>query len=204
MADEADFEHIIVHTFNPEDEIWHYISRLSGYNYVRGILEDRVKGDFYGLDITQLNKTKNAYMEKLREQKEEIETGQHNVANSNTKLEDENSLGIEIHEPLSDTQDIKNNANEIVHTIKQAIELYRASQTVSLYAKPILLYYSYTRLARVLYLSTYKQDRHESRTHGLEMRGNDVRCLRSGAFSRFLDSYSSEPSIYLDNYTFNW
>jgi hypothetical protein len=36
------------------------------------------------------------------------------------------------------------------------------------------------------------------------MRDSDIICLRSGAFSRFHDSYSSKPFIYLDNYTFKW
>jgi hypothetical protein len=49
---------IIVHTYHPEDEIWHYISKLSGYDYVCCLLKDRVKNDFFGLDIDQLNLTK--------------------------------------------------------------------------------------------------------------------------------------------------
>jgi hypothetical protein len=41
-------ESVIVHTYHPENEIWHYISKLSGYNYVHDLLKDRVKGDFFG------------------------------------------------------------------------------------------------------------------------------------------------------------
>jgi hypothetical protein len=200
----------IVHTYHAEDEIWHYISKLSGNNYVCNLLKDRVKNNFFGLDIDQLNKTKKEYIKKskieLRKQKEE-KIDQPKVTNNNDneqQEEEEGNIDIEIHEPLSYSQDIDSNANEIVHTVKQAIEIYTASQTSSLYAKPILLYYSYARLARVLYLSTYKKSASESKTHGLELQGNDIRCLRSGAFSRFHDSYSSKPSIYLDNYTFKW
>ena len=209
MTNQEDFKTntFTPNTYHPENEIWHYISKLSGYNYVHDLLKVRVKGDFFGLDIDGLSKIKQEYKEKLRrelkEQKEE--TSQPKVTNINNKQqeEEENNTDIEIHEPLSDNKDIESNAKEIVHTIKQAIEIYRVSQIVS-YAKPILLYYSYARLARVLYLSTYKKDESEGKTHGLEMRDSDIICLRSGAFSRFHDSYSSKPFIYLDNYTFKW
>jgi hypothetical protein len=218
MEDQEDFsttntfspkDSIIVHTYHPEGEIWHYISKLSGYNYVFNLLKDRVKNDFFGLDIDLLTKTKKDYIEKirrdLRKQKEEEKTDRPKVNKDNDKqLEEEDNIDVEIHEPLCRSEEIDKNAREIIHTIKQAIEIYRASQTVSLYAKPILLYYSYARLARVLYLSTYKKDESEGKTHGLEMRDADIICLRSGAFSRFHDSYSSKPSIYLDNYAFKW
>ena len=46
----------IVHTFHPEDEIWHCISKLSGLDYVRDLLNDRIKNNFFGLDINQLVK----------------------------------------------------------------------------------------------------------------------------------------------------
>jgi hypothetical protein len=201
-------EPVIVHTYHPEDEIWHYISKLSGYNYVYNLLRDRVKNGFFGFDIDQLTKTKKEYIEKLKMESKRLKEekiGQPKVTNYNDQQEEkEDSIDIEIHEPLSSSQDLESNAKEIVHTVKQAIEIYKASQTVSLYAKPILLYYSYARLARVLYLSTYKKDESEGKTHELEMRDSDIICLRSGAFSRFHDSYSSKPSIYLDNYTFKW
>ena len=190
-------EPIIIHTFHPEDEIWHYISKLSGVDYVRELLKDRIRNYFFGLNIDQLIRTKEDFKEKFRANTNEPEE------NCDGKKEEEVAI-VEIHQPLSDAQDILNNAAEIVHTTKQAIEIYRASRTVSLYAKPILLYYSYTRLARVLYLSTYKQNKPLSATHGLKMKNNNVVCLRSGAFSRFHDSYSSKPSIYLDQYTFSW
>jgi hypothetical protein len=191
-------EPVIIHTFHPEDEIWHYISKLAVLDYVRELLKDRVKNNFFGLDIVQLIRTKEDYNEKLKAKTKEPKE------NSDDGRKEKEADIIEIHQPLSDAQDIHNNAVEIVHTTKQAIEIYRASQSVSLYAKPILLYYSYTRLARVLYLSTYKQNKSQSATHGLTMKNNDIICLRSGAFTRFHDSYSSRPSIYLDQYTFGW
>src|SRR5215212_4191162 len=99
---------------------------------------------------------------------------------------------------------IGNNAKEIVHMTRQAIELYKASQTVSLYAKPVLLYYSYTRLARVLFLATYEQNTTHKVAHGLKMVSNDVSCLKAGAFARFQDSVNPDPSIYLQGHVFGW
>jgi hypothetical protein len=41
---------IIIHTYHPEDEIWHYISKLTGYDYVHNLLKDRVNNGFFGLE----------------------------------------------------------------------------------------------------------------------------------------------------------
>lgn len=63
---------------------------------------------------------------------------------------------------------------------RQAIELYRASRIVSIYARPILLYYSYTKLARVLFLGTYKSEEAIG-NHGLSLQNNaSIICQRDG------------------------
>jgi hypothetical protein len=118
----------------------------------------------------------------------------------------QNRKYLEIYYFLPD-EEISVNTEEICVTIKQAIELFKASKSVSMYAKPIILYYCYTRLAKVLFLSNFstKYTREKgSRSHGLTMADDDVKCLNVGAFARFYDSYSADPSIYTDNARFDW
>src|SRR5688500_11621921 len=83
---------IIVHTYHPEDEIWHYMSKLSGYNYVHNLLKDRVKSGFFGLDIDQLTKTKKEHLDQLKMKSKGLKEGK------------EVSIDIEIHDPLSSSQ----------------------------------------------------------------------------------------------------
>jgi hypothetical protein len=40
--------------------------------------------------------------------------------------------GVEIYQPIEE-KDVTANAEEIVHTVRQAIEFYKASQSISLY-----------------------------------------------------------------------
>jgi len=169
-------EPIIIHTYHPEEEIWHYVTKLMSTNYIIDLINERIDTNFYGLNIAKLMKIKEKY--------------------------NDSKNSIEVYEPLSNDKNIKNNAREIGYTIRQAIELYKASQTVSLYAKPVLLYYSYTRLARALFLATYKKNTTHKEAHGLRMDSNDVRCLKAGAFARFQDSFDSNPSIYLEDHIF--
>ena len=96
---------IIIHTFHPEDEIWHYISKLSGVDYVRELLKDRIRNYFFGLNIDQLIRTKEDFKEKFRANTNEPEE------NCDGKKEEEVAI-VEIHQPLSDAQDILNNVQK--------------------------------------------------------------------------------------------
>ncbi|MGA9154506.1 MAG: hypothetical protein WBZ36_28305 [Candidatus Nitrosopolaris sp.] len=87
--------------------------------------------------------------------------------------------------------------------VRQAIELYKSSQLASIYARPIVLYYSYTKLARILFLSTYKLDEAKGK-HGLSFRDNNVMCQKHGTFTRFHDSFNGNPTIYLKGCIFKW
>lgn len=166
---------------NPEGEVWNYIEQLTNIEFTLDILKDRVKSDFYGF--------KN-YVERIDRKKI-----QHCCENAS------GLKGIEFHEIL-DLNNVQSNANEIVLLSKQAVELYRSSKQSSLYSKPITLYYSYAKLGRVLFLSTYKS-RQVVRHHGLELRNNAIVC-RSGAFARFHDSYNWDPEVYLTECIFKW
>jgi hypothetical protein len=101
---------------------------LSSYHYVLRLLKDRVKANFFGFGeyIDRLHRTRLIYCSENYMHK-----GQ-----------------IEIHEKLTEFDDLHRNATEIVSLTKQAIELYKSSKRASLYSRPIILYYSYAKLAR--------------------------------------------------------
>lgn len=128
----------VIPTDRPEAEAWNQIDQLTSLSYVHRMLNDRLASDLFGKlrqhIETQLNRRKQDFNQ--------------NINNPNELLD--------IHEILSPTSRNKNrNATEITLLARQAIEFYKASQLVTLYAKPVLLYYSYIRLARILFLSTY-------------------------------------------------
>lgn len=111
------------------EEVWRYIDRLTSHDYVCRLLRKRVEEHFFGLGkkIHKLNNDKLIY-------------------NADNPSNEEN--GVEIHQILSENKDIQQNAREITLLARQAIELYRSSQTASIYARPIILYYSYTKFQR--------------------------------------------------------
>ena len=145
------------------------------------LLKDRVKRNFYGFGD---------YIERIKRRKVL------HCCESASGLK-----GIEFHEIL-DFSNVKKNAMEIVSLTKQAIELYKSSKQTSLYSKPITLYYSYAKLGRVLFLSTYKS-KPAVLKHGLALENNAIIC-KSGAFARFHDSYNWNPEVYLNQCIFKW
>jgi hypothetical protein len=170
-------------TYNPEEEIWYYFSKLTRLQYVIQQLKQRVDNNFYGLDT-------NAIM--------------------NTKTTLKSKSCIDTYTPLSENSSLESNAEEISHTARQAIEIYRASQSVSMYAKPILLYYCYRRLAHILFLATYEsnfQKTKKSDSHGLtrdHTEKDNIICMPAGTFVRLQDSYYQDPQIYLEGASFKW
>ncbi|MGH9926414.1 MAG: YaaC family protein [Nitrososphaera sp.] len=175
---------LLINSSNPEEEVWHHIDLLSSHHYTLRLLEDRVKGNFFGFGeyIDRLHRTKLIYCSDNYMGKEQIE----------------------IYEKLTEHDDLHRNTTEIVSLTKQAIELYKSSKQASMYSRPITLYYSYAKLARILYLSTYKSKQAIGK-HGITLKDNQsIICLRTGAFARFHDSYNGNPSIYLMEHKFRW
>jgi hypothetical protein len=117
---------ILITTDRPEDETWNYINKLTSLSYVKNLLDTRIRTDFFGFGshIKYLNKSKERHNKKLGPDEKPTE----------------------IHEILT-SNDIMSNANEMTVLARQAIELYIASRVVSIYARPILLYYSYAKLS---------------------------------------------------------
>ena len=159
-------------TYHPEEEVWYYFSKLTHLKYVIQQLKHRVNNRFFGLNTNAIMSTKTKLMAKKY---------------------------IDTYTPLGDDTNLENNAEQITHTTRQAIEFYKASQTVSMYAKPILLYYCYRRLAHILFLATHESsyDKAErgSDTHGLKRDdlGNNIICKPAGIFARLQDSYYGNP-----------
>ncbi|MGC1132947.1 MAG: YaaC family protein [Nitrososphaeraceae archaeon] len=164
----------VIYTDNPEREAWHYISQLTSLDYVRHMIKNRIENDFHGLDSLSIGKLKAGVQ------------------------------GIQHCSLISKDKEVETNANEIILLIRQAIEFYKGSKFITPDVKPILLYYSFTRLARVLFLSTYSQDRSHKKMHGIKFEGDTLTCLPNGGFARFHDCYSADPSIYLNRSKFIW
>jgi hypothetical protein len=174
-------------TYNPEEAIWYYISKLTHLEYVIDQLKVRISKQFFGFPLEKISQNKESYMKKLSD----------------------NGYS-EIYTPITDDDlVIRSNAEAIIHTTKQAIEFYRASKVVSIYAKPILLYYCYMRLAKILFLATYRQEfkkAKKSKAHGLSMNSTagEITIQPAGFFPRFQDSFYPDPSIYLDSAVIGW
>lgn len=171
----------LISSSNPEEDVWNYIEQLTNIEFVLDLLKERVKRNFYGFGefIERIDKKKVLHC-----------------------CENASGLrGIEFHETL-DFGYVEMNAKEIVSLTKQAIELCRSSKQTSLYSKPITLYYSYAKLGRVLFLSTYKS-KQAVQKHGLALVNNAIIC-KSGAFARFHDSYNWDPEVYLAECIFKW
>ena len=177
----------IIHTYNPEDEIWHHVDKLTNSDYVHKLLNYRINKKFFNsgnknnfsINFSEINEIKKGYT-------------------------------VETYEPLSlkDPDVLQANISEIVTDAIQAVEVYRAAKNVTINSKPILLYYSFIMLARILFLATYKKNYNKMRrsdTHGLDfLNQTEVKCMQIGAFPRFHDSFSSHPEIYLNEFKFSW
>ena len=50
---------VIIHTYNPEEEIWHHIHKLTNIGYVKKLLRFRIENEFFkqtefGFDLLQI------------------------------------------------------------------------------------------------------------------------------------------------------
>ncbi|NOJ28584.1 MAG: hypothetical protein DA328_00255 [Nitrososphaeraceae archaeon] len=176
----------IINTYQREADIWNFIDRLTSFSYVYNLLNERIKENFFDIDISKTNKLKKEFM------------------NLN-KTEGKNDKNLpEIHERLT-SNNLVTNAEEIVLLAKQAIDFFNTSKIVSLITKPILLYNCYARLLKILFLSTFRKSQiSKGSASGLYMENNTVVCKITGSFARSLDCYFSDPRIYLHEYRFDW
>jgi hypothetical protein len=178
----------VISTDSPEVEVWNHIGQLTSLSYVSGFLKSRLKSDFF--------KDLRRSLEEANRRKREF----------NDKQNNPNDF-LDVYEILSDTSRLGQNAEEITILARQAIELHKASQEISLRTKPILLYYCYVCLARILFLSTYEGSERMVATkgHGLKLINDDYfTVMKNGSFQRFHDSYNWDLSVYLNAPKFKW
>ena len=52
----------IIYTYTPEEEIWHYVDKLTNKRYVKTLLENRIKENFfYRVDFSKLEEYKSTF-----------------------------------------------------------------------------------------------------------------------------------------------
>ena len=90
---------------------------------------------------------------------------------------------------------------EIANASRQADDIYQAYKHVSLLSKPILLLYSFEKLAKTLIL-TKNANPPDMRSHGVHYRENRITVNQNGQFRYFHDCYSTDNSIYEKKYAF--
>jgi hypothetical protein len=99
----------------------------------------------------------------------------------------------------------------ITNTAKQAREFYYASYSLPLLSKPILMMYTFEKLAELLVLTTfdlitYEKDNSKKKfSHGLsydEKESFPILVKSSGLFDSFHDCYDNNSDIYKQLYSF--
>jgi hypothetical protein len=95
---------------------------------------------------------------------------------------------------------MKSNATTIANNARQAIDFYFAYRTISIFSKPILLLYSFEKLAYMLVLSS--KGVQNIRHHGLSYGSGKILVREAGLFSHFHDCYSLDPMIYKNKLSF--
>lgn len=171
----------IIKTNDIEKEIWNFISSFESEYFVKCFVKDRISKKFHGLDFNLLNSVKDSQ----------------NKKSTNGKVEILSPL------QLSDINDEL--ITEISNNARQARDFYMVSKQLPLLSKPILLFYSFEKLANVLIFLTFKINEGNRYSHGLTYyKGEPVKVKSLGLFQRFHDCYSSDPSIYLEKQAFKF
>jgi len=83
----------------------------------------------------------------------------------------------------------------IANNAKQAIDFYLAYKNISTISKPILLLYSFEKLANMLILST-SSAKTRIGYHGVSYKNRKIAINKNGLFPKFHDCYSIDPTIY--------
>jgi hypothetical protein len=84
-----------------------------------------------------------------------------------------------------------------MNNTKQARDFYLSSKPLPLISKPVLLHYTFEKLANILALVTYKKP-YSAYAHGLSYHPPEpIQVRRNGLFQIFHDCYSEDISIYL-------
>jgi hypothetical protein len=108
---------------------------------------------------------------------------------------------LEVFNPVR-VSDIKKIIPEIMNYAKQARDFYLSSKTLPLVSKPVVLHYTFEKLANILALNTFREP-HSMRAHGLSYHHpRPIIVAPKGLFQVFHDCYSEDLSIYLEGREF--
>jgi hypothetical protein len=113
----------------------------------------------------------------------------------------QNKKKLEVFNPVG-VSDIKKIIPEIMNNTKQARDFYLSSKTLPLVSKPVVLHYTFEKLANILALITFR-DPHSKYAHGLSYHPpGPIIVSPKGLFQIFHDCYSEDISIYLEEREF--
>jgi len=173
----------IVRCHNIEFEIWSKISQLESEFFVKNFLENKIK-----------------ILEKQNPHFETVDTIKKKVPTERKESKDILFL------TLLTNNDINNDLIlRITNTARQAREFYLASGNLPLLSKPILLMYTFEKLAELLALTIFNLNITTKYYHGVTLNKSDpfiVLPKVNGLFSIFHDCYSFFPDVYLNCYQF--
>lgn len=117
--------------------------------------------------------------------------------------EKKKGFDVERLEPI-EINDLDKVVDEVSGNAKQTRDFYLASKQLPLLSRPLLLHYSFEKLANILILLTYKIT-DDTYSHGLTFyRNKPINVKRKGLFQRFHDCYSLDPGIYCEGRAFNF
>lgn len=91
----------------------------------------------------------------------------------------------------------------MINNAKQARDFYMMAKDISFLSRPIMLIYSFEKLATMLTLLTYKKQERQSRKHGLSFFGNVIKISPSGLFPILHSCYSSDATFHNNKHQFS-
>lgn len=153
------------------DLVWDQMGFLESKENVENTLRRSIENDFYELNIDSIINQRESAFEKCKK-------------------------GIP--ERFLVEEDIETASLNVIASIKQAHEYYKAANEVGPLTKPVLLYYGMVSLSKALVDATYISE--TVGNHGLKRAGDNlkVKIERCGAYQTFRDTYIEDTSIYTE------
>lgn len=92
---------------------------------------------------------------------------------------------------------------EIANNARQSRDFFASAKTMPMISKPILLFYSFEKLAEIAILNTFVKTE-PTFAHGLafDPKTSTVKVLNEGLFAKLHDCYSSNPTFCGKRYVF--
>lgn len=174
----------IIHCHDIEFELWSNISKFESEFFVRNFLSNKMEK-----------------LQKMESSFEDINNIKNKKITENKKLKD-----FIIFQKILTPDNINSDLLlRITNTTRQAREFYFASRDLPLLSKPILLMYTFEKLAELLALTIFDMNNTRKYSHGITLNNNNSLIAQpkvNGLFSIFHDCYSFFPDVYLNHYFF--